>query len=117
GRQPGGRETLHRVLPEPPDRGVDAADRSRVGDVGAQQLPPADLLAAVGGAGRVAVAGEVVLHGALGIADPQLQEVDHLLLAAVLQHLEAGDRDRDRGLAIGYCATVNTSDGAMLSTS
>jgi hypothetical protein len=92
-------EALDVVLPETPHRAVDAADGAGVVDVGDQQLKPADLLAAVGGAVGVAVVGQVVLHGALGVADPRFQQVDHPLLAGVLQHFQTGDADSDGGLS------------------
>lgn len=47
---------------------------------------------------RIGIVGEVVLKGSLSVADARLQQIQHLFLAAVLQHLQTADRDRDGGL-------------------
>ena len=68
------------------------------GAIGDQQLKPADLLTARAGAVGIHADRDLVRHGLLGVADAAFEQVDDLLVAGVLQLLEARDGDRDRGL-------------------
>src|SRR5690606_20337652 len=84
------------VLPEGPLAPVDTADDAggrRRGDQGAKA---GDLTRerTVG----IAVVSETVAEGLLRIGDAGLKEIDHALLAGVLEKLQAGDGDGNRDL-------------------
>ena len=87
-------------------RAINAADGAGAGGGADQQLQTADLPSAVRRAIAVNIKRDVVANGALGVADTRGQQVDDRRFAAVLDHFQARDRNRDGGLRIDRKSVV-----------